>query len=87
MFLFKFILIVIQMVKNFDGTKIIRQEFRNMKQKCGQLSSTRYDLQNTSKCNIKVRFDVIYRYNAIKWSNEDLKVLMLVGKMLCIDMS
>lgn len=33
MFLFKFILIVIQMVNNFDGTKIIRQEFRNMKQK------------------------------------------------------
>lgn len=35
------------MVKNFDGTKIIRQEFRNMKQKCGQLSSTRYDLLQT----------------------------------------
>lgn len=33
MFLFKFILIVIQMVKNFDGTKMISQEFRNMKQK------------------------------------------------------
>lgn len=32
MFLF-FILIVIEMVKNVDGTKIIRQEFRNMKQK------------------------------------------------------
>lgn len=29
MFLFKFILIVIQMVKNFDGTKIIRQETKN----------------------------------------------------------
>lgn len=55
--------------------------------KCGQLSSTRYDLlQNTNKCNIKVRFDVL-PVQCNKMSNEDLKVLMLVGKMLCIDMS